>query len=296
MTQTYRTNDGARWGTGQGFNLTAAQVDINFWDVIQRIITLEALPGAAAGIASFSITGTDFYVHMTDATVLGPYTLPIATYTARGPWAPATAYAVMDTVTNGGSLYEVIFAHTSAGSFSAGANDGMGHDYYSVMLQTPGNVLPTGGSADMLLAKTSGTDFAVGWVASGMPRGGTVGEYLAKNSSSDFDAQWVTAPRVFTSASASTRSLIIGDQNKYLRCSSATDLTIPLHSDVAFPIDSEICIRQVGTGDVNILLNDTTIILNVPAGYIAKLQGQGATATLKNVGSDEWDLMGMLAS
>ncbi len=287
MTQTYRTNDGARWGTGQGFNLTAAQVDINFWDAIQRIATLEALPGAAAGIVSFSITGTDLYVHMSDATVLGPYALPLATYNARGPWAPATAYAVMDTFTEGGSLYEVIFAHTSAGSFSAGANDGAGHNYYSVMLQTPGNVLPTGGSTDMVLAKTSGSDFAVAWQASGMLRGGSTGQ---------FALQWANAPRVFSTAAAGTRTLALTDQNKYLRCTSAADLTIPLNSDVAFPVDSEICIRQVGSGAVNILVDDTTITLNVPVGYIATLQGQGSTVTLKYVGGDEWDLMGMLAS
>ena len=104
MTQTYRTDDGARWGTGQGFNLTPAQVDINFWDLIQRVLVLEALPDAAAGIDHFEIVGIDMYVHMTDDTVLGPYELPVATFHDRGIWAPSTGYSKMDTFSINGGL------------------------------------------------------------------------------------------------------------------------------------------------------------------------------------------------
>ena len=93
MTQTYRTDDSARsGGTGQGFNLFAAQVDINFWDLIQRMIAQEARPDPSAGIAYFEINGTMMYVHMTDGTVLGPYELPVATFLDRGVRAPLTAY------------------------------------------------------------------------------------------------------------------------------------------------------------------------------------------------------------
>ena len=126
MTQKYRT-DGA-WGAGIGRNLTPAEVDENFWDGLQRIVALEALPAAPAGIDHFSITGRQLYVTLTDATVLGPYTLPVASFTDRGTWAPATPYSVLDTFTINGGLYEVLFAHTSAGSFDPGANDGSGHD------------------------------------------------------------------------------------------------------------------------------------------------------------------------
>lgn len=37
-------------------------------------------------------------------------------YTSRGAWTPATAYAVRDIVTNDGSTFEVIVAHTSGGA------------------------------------------------------------------------------------------------------------------------------------------------------------------------------------
>jgi hypothetical protein len=163
VTQTYRTDDLARWGTGQGFNLTAAQVDINFWDLVQRMIAQEARPDPAAGIDHFEIVGVNMYVHMTDATVLGPYVLPVATFRDRGTWAPSTVYSVMDTFTVNGGLYVVIFDHTSGSTFDPGANDGSGHDYYQLMIQTPGSSLPSGGAVGQLLKKTTTTDYAVGW-------------------------------------------------------------------------------------------------------------------------------------
>jgi hypothetical protein len=33
----YRTDDVARWGAGKGSNLTPAEVDVNFWGIIQRL-------------------------------------------------------------------------------------------------------------------------------------------------------------------------------------------------------------------------------------------------------------------
>jgi hypothetical protein len=163
MTQTYRTNDPARWGTGQGFNLSPAQVDINFWDLIQRMIAQEARPDPSAGISYFSISGTMMYVHMTDGTTLGPYELPVATFLDRGVWAPATVYAKMNTFSINGGLYVVVFDHTSAATFDPGANDGLGNDYYQLMIQTPGSSLPSGGAVGQLLQKASTTDYAVTW-------------------------------------------------------------------------------------------------------------------------------------
>jgi len=163
MTQTYRTDDLARWGSGQGFNLSPEQVDINFWDLIQRMIAQEERPDPSAGIAYFEISGVMMYVHMTDDTVLGPYELPVATFRDRGEWAPDTAYSVMDTFSINGGLYVVTTAHTSGATFDPGANDGAGHDYYQLMIQTPGGVLPAGGAVGQLLQKATTTDYEVMW-------------------------------------------------------------------------------------------------------------------------------------
>lgn len=54
------------------------------------------------------------------------------------------------------------------------------------------STLPTGGSTDQTLVKTSGANFATTWNSSNLPRGGTSGQLLTKSSSTDFAAGWVT--------------------------------------------------------------------------------------------------------
>lgn len=191
MTQTYRTIDGARWGSGKGSDLTAAEVDINFWDIIQRLLTIEALPSAAAGIDHFTTSGTQFYVVMTDATTLGPYDLPQTDFRDRGTWTASTAYLVNDTFTVNGGLYRVLYAHTSGLTFSAGANDGLGHDYYKLWIQTPGSSLPAGGATGQVMQKASSTDYAVTWGWK-FPTGGTARKYLIQVNSTQDNAAWST--------------------------------------------------------------------------------------------------------
>lgn len=193
MTQTYRTDDFGRWGAGQGFNLTPAQVDINFWDIIERLEAQEIRPDPAAGISHFEVIGTLLYVHMDDdTTILGPYELPYATFRSRGEWAVSTSYSVLDTFTINGSLYAVTFAHTSdATSFDAGANDGAGNDYYSLMIETPENALPTGGAVGQVVQKSTTTDFDTMWSWK-YPTGGSNRKYLIQQSSTQDDAEWDT--------------------------------------------------------------------------------------------------------
>lgn len=192
MTQTYRTDDLAKWGSGKGSNLEPEEFDINFWDLIQRMIAQEARPDPSAGIDHFSISGTSLYVHMTDATVLGPYVLPYAVFNARGEWAVSTAYSVLDTFTINGGLYVTIYDHVSdATSFDPGANDGMGNDYYALMIQTPGSALPTGGAVGQVVEKSTTSDFAVTWGWK-LPIDGTTRQYLIKQSNTNQDAEWDT--------------------------------------------------------------------------------------------------------
>jgi hypothetical protein len=41
MAIVYRTDDGARWGAGKVSNLAPAEVDVNFWEVVQRLVSLK---------------------------------------------------------------------------------------------------------------------------------------------------------------------------------------------------------------------------------------------------------------
>lgn len=122
MTITFRTTDNDKWGAGKGANLTSAEVDLNFWELLSRIVDIESeMPDAAVGIDHFSVNGSAFTVHMSDGTTRGPYTLPTAKFVLLGEWEPNTTYAAQVFVTNGGNTYLVNVAHTSAETFDPGA-------------------------------------------------------------------------------------------------------------------------------------------------------------------------------
>jgi hypothetical protein len=109
------------------------------------------------------VVGNQMFVHMTDHRVLGPYTLPSAQWNPRGAWAPTTAYAAFDVVSNNGSVYLVTTNITSASTFSPFATDGNGHNLYMLLLAEPDNMLPTGGNIANKLVKLSGSPFATEW-------------------------------------------------------------------------------------------------------------------------------------
>lgn len=183
-------NAGA-WGSGLGRRLTSLEVDGNFWALLQRIVTLEDSPEVPAGIDHFEVVGSTFYVHLNDDTILGPYTLPTTTFRARGEWTPSTYYVALDTIRANGGLYLVLFSHTSEATFDAGANDGSGNDYYSLMLQAPDGVIPTGGAAGMVLTKSTSVDLEMTWDWK-LPDGMVTGRFLMANTSTRDDASWVT--------------------------------------------------------------------------------------------------------
>lgn len=84
----YRT--AGAWGAGKGGPLTSEEIDSNFYMLAQQIAGLEENPPEAVGIVSFEVNGATFYVHMSDGSTLGPYTLPKQTV------APPTPVTVAD--------------------------------------------------------------------------------------------------------------------------------------------------------------------------------------------------------
>lgn len=161
MAITYRTTDLAQWGSGQGSNLSATQVDTNFWTLWEAVQSVTAETGV--GIASATVDGDQLTFTLTDATTLGPFTLPTIALNPRGNWEASTGYAVNDIVYATGNVYLVIFDHTSEETFSAGANDGDGHDYYRLLFEIPGNTLPAGGTTGQVLNKVSDDNYDTGW-------------------------------------------------------------------------------------------------------------------------------------
>lgn len=106
---------------------------------IEALQTALAALGVQVNIASFDFSVAGFVsVTMSDATVLGPYAFDTAIGVEfTGPYAAGTNYVLKNWFTAGAALYEVIFAHTAPSTFDPNANDGLGHNYYRLVLNFP---------------------------------------------------------------------------------------------------------------------------------------------------------------
>ena len=148
------------WGPGKGSNLIAAEFDSNTYQLVQLI---EAKAAQGVGILTMTVTGNELWVTLTDSTLLGPYVLPVVSISFVGAWLPATQYYANQIFTANGATYIVNENHVSASSFDAGANDGLGNDYYGLLLSNAANALPTGGAVGMVMQKATTADFSALW-------------------------------------------------------------------------------------------------------------------------------------
>jgi len=76
---------------------------------------------------------------------------------------------------------------------------------------------------------------------------------------------------------------------------SSTTFFIPTNLSVPFYIGTEISGRQASSGQVAIIA-ESGVTLNPQDGCANLTSGTGATFTIKNVGTDEWDIMGRLVA
>jgi hypothetical protein len=264
------------WGAGKGSDLTAAEVDNNFWDAIQRIIALETVTSMiGAEIDYFSVVGDQLTVHMTDHSLRGPYTIPTADYTFRGTWQASTAYSKLDIVTINGNVYLVIYPHTSDTSFDAGANDGAGHDYYGLLLTNPGNSLPTGGAVGQVLTKSTTADFATTW-SDPIPN-----TPVMNNASSSVYLHALTngAYTRMTSPSSTVIVSVLSDAEM-------------LAAGVSIQVGAEFHIRQATSTPIDIIPSGSVTINSSHFGHYLGTSFEGATFTLKKVAANEYDMIG----
>jgi hypothetical protein len=307
MTIIYRDEKGA--------NLTPAEVDGNFHDLDDRVTNIEDSPPEARGIADItqSIDGGALTFEMTDSSIEGPFSLPAFALRFRGTWETSTNYVVNDIITAGGAAYLVLITHTSdPTSFDPGANNGNGGDFYGLLLAPPEAVLPIGGGTGYVLTKTTDEDFDVQWENRGLPTGGNIGDILFKTGIDNFDVEWVDPGFVGVKPvlEVSTPELDINTltyANLYLRCTHASgcDVTIPVNSSVAFEIGTEIEFRQCALGaPVRIIAGilqdsdgfiDELVTLNGIDGYDNETDRVGAVMCVKKVGTNSWDVYGLLS-
>lgn len=126
------TSDYSGTGAGLAGRLTSAQADNNNWLIKQAIETLQAATGKT--ISACAATGNQLTIIYTDATT-DIITIPTATWTWRGEFA-AVSYSVNDLLSNSGTIYLVLQAHTGIIPFDAGRQIS-GADVYQKILDFP---------------------------------------------------------------------------------------------------------------------------------------------------------------
>lgn len=94
--------------------------------------------------------------------------------------------------------------------------------------------------------------------------------------------------------SASSLTLALIHQNKYIRTTSTSAVSITLNAGI-FPLNAEIHFRQAAIGAVSITAG-SGVTINVPDGYTAGSNATGAVFSLKQVALNEWDIFGKLAT
>lgn len=89
--------------------------------------------------------------------------------------------------------------------------------------------------------------------------------------------------------------LALTDVSKYLRSTSATDVTFTVadQASIAWPVDAEIHIEQAGAGAVTIDAA-SGVTINRLAASTATTAGQFGVVTLKRVAENVWTLFGAL--
>ena len=105
-----------------------------------------------------------------------------------------------------------------------------------------------------------------------------------------------TSTDIVTDATTA-RTLAVADLDKYIRFTNAgaVTVTVPDNAAEAFAVNSEIHLRATTDGTVTIAAAGG-VTINVAASGGLVLAEAGATATLKKVGTDEWDLFGLVSA
>ena len=138
-------------------------------------------------------------------------------------------------------------------------------------------------------------------VASGasLPAGGTAGQVPTKNSSTDYDVSWATpnSTKVLNAQTGTAYTLVLADANRtaFLTMSnaSASTLTVPPNSSVAFPVGALVEGAQLGAGQVTLTPGAGVTINGTPG---LKIAAQYGTFGLVKLATDTWLAMGRLSA
>lgn len=99
----------------------------------------------------------------------------------------------------------------------------------------------------------------------------------------------------YINSQSDSYTLVLTDAGKLIKMTKATasNLTVPPNSSVAFPTGTEIEILEYGAGQVTIVAGSGVTLRS--AGSALKIAAQYASVSLKKLGTDEWAVVGALA-
>lgn len=271
MTLTYRSVKGSP--------LTIAEGDGNIHDLDDRVTAIEDNPPEARSIDSVSIAGNLLTITYTDATT-DDITIPVATFRARGPWAAGETYAANDIVTNGGAAYLALQAFVAGSIFDADESDSDGA-LWGELIPAITTILASNviyvGSTDTLPDVDNVQD-AIDELAT------TTRSFRGVPGKESDDTTYEISPDDMTA--------------NYIRFTNAAGCTVTIpadDTDTAWELWDEVHIRAATDGDV-IIDHDCDVTVHPPPDSVLTLLGNGATATLKRVGDNEWDVMGLFVA
>lgn len=129
----FRTTDATKWGTGKGSPLTSAEVDLNFWELLDLIADLAANAAVPATIDDIAVSNGQITFTLSDAQVFGPFDLPQQAFRWAEEFVGAADYLKFDVFTANNNLYLVLQAHTAASVFDPAATN-MSGPLYGLMI------------------------------------------------------------------------------------------------------------------------------------------------------------------
>lgn len=111
----------------------------------------------------------------------------------------------------------------------------------------------------------------------------------------ELDAEKVSITRTINAQTGTTYTLVLGDAGKFVTMSngSASTLTVPPNSSVAFPVGATIEGAQLGAGQVT-LTPGSGVTINATPGL--KIAAQYGSYALIKIATDTWLAFGRLAA
>lgn len=154
-------------------------------------------------------------------------------------------------------------------------------------------VSKAGGTFTGQVSFTGGLDGAIGGTA---PAAGVFTTLAATGNATLEGTAVVKQGLPIIEEAGTTKTLALTDNGNYIITSSASavTVTVPPNSSVTFPIGAEIVVFQSGAGQVTFAAGSGVTIRSKDSNL--KISAQYAAATLKQVATDEWHLIGDLAA